>query len=308
MNKSNKNSQKITNMSQKIKKKVIKNTEKELKDTYKNISILIQNELKNETENSFSENDLKRLQKKINNELKEKSKEIKMIIQSATTKMIESAVENNLKYFKEIDKKHGSNLYNIYKEKYKDVKSNVIKSVINGEMYKDKHSLSNRIWKDLNKNKNSIEFIIQQGIKNKDHPLDIAKKLDKYVNPNKAKDFNWSKVYPGSKNKIEYNSLRLARTSINHAHHQSIIEMAKKNPLVTKVEWLSAGAHGRTCEMCSNRDGKVYELSKVPQDHPNGMCDLLEVMPDDDTMERLMDEFMESSYDDFDDFTNDYNL
>lgn len=295
-------------MTQKEKKNILNNTNKGLNDVYKNISILIQNELKNEDENGYTEIDLNQLQKKINKELVNASKEIKTIINQSVIIMIDKAIENNLKYFKGIDKKHGSNLYDIYKEKYKDVKSNVIKSVINGEMYKDKHSLSNRIWKDLKKNQSSINTIIKEGLKNKDHPLDIAKKLEKYVNPSKAKEFKWSVVYPGSKTKIEYNALRLARTSINHAHHQSVIEMAKRNPLVTHIEWLSAGAHGRTCEMCSNRDGKVYPIDKVPQDHPNGMCDLLEVVPDDAMMERLMDEFMDSSYDDFDDFMSDYDF
>lgn len=295
-------------MTQKDKKRIIKDTNRGLNDVYKNISILIENELKNENENGYTEINLNQLQKKINKELVNASKEIKTIINQSVIIMIDKSIENNLKYFKEIDKKHGSNLYDIYKEKYRDVKSNVIKSVINGEMYKDKHSLSNRIWKDLKKNQSSINVIIKEGLKNKDHPLDIAKRLEKYVNPSKAKEFKWSVVYPGSKTKIEYNALRLARTSINHAHHQSVIEMAKRNPLVTHIEWLSAGAHGRTCEMCSNRDGKIYPIDKVPQDHPNGMCDLLEVVSDDAMMERLMNEFMDSSYDDFDDFMNDYDF
>ena len=131
-------------MTQKEKKNILNNTNKGLNDVYKNISILIQNELKNEDENGYTEIDLNQLQKKINKELVNASKEIKTIINQSVLIMIDKAIENNLKYFKGIDKKHGSNLYDIYKEKYKDVKSNVIKSVINGEMYKDKHSLSNR--------------------------------------------------------------------------------------------------------------------------------------------------------------------
>lgn len=304
----NKNTQKDTFTAQNVKLSIAKGTDKELKDTYKKVSILIENKLKNQDKNNFNELDLKRLQKEINNELKNITTDIKSIIEDAVVDMVEKTIENNLEYYKKIDKKYNTNLYGFFAIKYKMIKDTVIKMVVGGNMYKDNHSLSDRVWKDLKKNQTSIDLIITQGLKNKDHPLDIAKKLEKYVNPSKAKEFKWSVVYPGSKTKIEYNALRLARTSINHAHHQSVIEIAKRNPLVTHIEWLSAGAHGRTCEMCSNRDGKVYPIDKVPQDHPNGMCDLLEVQPSDEMFERLMNEFMESSYDDFMDFMNDYDL
>lgn len=300
--------EKVTNNIQKVKKKEVNRTKKVIIDTYMDIGKMIENELKNQSENNFNEADLKKLQKKINKEMKSGSKEIKNAIEIATLKMIDKTLENNLSFYKSLDKKFGSNLYGFFSEKYKGIKEKVEKAVIGGNMYKDKHSLSDRIWKDLKKNQSSIDHIIQTGIKNKEHPLDIAKKLEKFVKPNQAKEFNWSKVYPGSKTKIEYNAIRVARTSINHAHHQSTIESAKKNPLVTHVEWLSANSHGRTCEMCANRDGVKYKIDKVPEDHPNGMCMILEVLPSNETMEKLMDDFLDSNYDDFDEFVSNYDL
>lgn len=306
MSKSNKKFVKVSKTVQKEKKSTIKGVEKELKRTYTDVAIFIENELKNKDENNFSETDLILLQKQLNKSFKEQTKEIKKIIELAVIKIVEKTLDANLEVYKGIDKKLGTKLYDFFKDKYKDIKDKVVNAVIKGEMYKDKHGLSDRIWKDLKKNQSAIDAIIKQGIKNKDHPLDIAKKLEKYVNPDKMKGFNWSVVYPGSKTKIEYNALRLARTSINHAHHQAVINAAKKNPLVTHIEWLSAGAHGRTCEMCSNRDGQIYKIDRVPEDHPNGMCMLLEVIPEDDILEKIFDDFLDSEYEDLDEFMESY--
>lgn len=308
MSKKNFSSDKRINSMQKEKKKLVNGTKKVIVESYIDIGKMIEDELKNQTEGTFTENDLNKLQKKLNKEFKGQAKEIKKAIEIATISMVNKALDNNLKFYKDLDKKFGSNLYGFFKDKYKGIKEKVEKAILKGEHYKDKFSLSDRIWKDLKKNQSTIDAIIKQGIKNKDHPLDIAKKLEKYVNPNKMKDFNWGKVYPGSKQKIEYNALRLARTSINHAHHQSVIEMAKKNPLVTHIEWLSASSHGRTCDVCQRRDGNTYPIAKVPDDHPNGMCMLLEVQPSEEMMDKIMDDFVGSSYDDFDEFMENYDM
>lgn len=299
MTKKNKKELLVTNKTQKGKEKLLISTQKELSIIYKNIAKKIEKIIKQQNKNTFNESDLKEIQKELNNEFKEATKEIKTVIENATVEIVSKAVENDLKYFKEIDKKYGTKLEEEFKVKYATVSKIVLNAVIRGNMYKDKHSLSNRIWKDYQQNKSSIDAIIKAGIKNNDHPYDIAKRLEKYVNPMVAN----TTTYTNAKLKVEYNSIRLARTSINHAHHQSVVEMAKRNPLVKYVMWDSSH-HSRMCPLCASRDGQKYLISDVPQDHPNGMCSIYEVLPTDEQWDKIMDLYLDSSYDDFDEFAN----
>ncbi len=39
---------------------------------------------------------------------------------------------------------------------------------------------------------------------------------------------------------------------------------------------------GRTCELCSSRDGQLFDKDSVPLDHPNGMCTIVAVIPQSD--------------------------
>ena len=291
--------QKVAQKVQKEKEKLLKYTQKELINIYKNIAKKIEKKLKNKSDKTFTEKDLKDLQKEINNELREASKEVKVVVENATVEMISKAVDKELEYFKEIDKKYGTNLEKHFKEKYIAVNKIVLDAVIKGNMYKDKHSLSTRLWIDYQNNKGAINQIIKDGIKNNDHPLDVAKRLEKFVNPTAKKDF----YYTRSKYKAEYNSLRLARTSINHAHHQSVVDMARRNPLVKYVEWNSSH-HARMCPLCASRDGVRYLINDVPQDHPNGVCMIYEVLPTDEQWDKIMDLYLDSNFDDFDEFAN----
>ena len=103
---------------------------------------------------------------------------------------------------------------------------------------------------------------------------EIAKDLEQYVNPNAKKEWDWSKVYPGTTKKVDYNAQRLARTMVSHAYQQSLLATTKHNPFVTGYRWRSAHV-SRTCELCNERDGQVYSADDLPLDHPNGMCTFL---------------------------------
>ena len=129
-----------------------------------------------------------------------------------------------------------------------------------------------------------INSIIAKGVAGNLPVYDIAKDLQKYVNPSAAKSWEWSKVYPNSRKKIDYNAQRLARTMVSHAYSQSVIDTAKNNPFIRKVEWRSAFAHGRTCDICADLDGQVFDPSDVPLDHPNGLCTLIPVVDDLDSV------------------------
>ena len=99
------------------------------------------------------------------------------------------------------------------------------------------------------------------------------------MNPDARKDWDWGKVYPGTKKVVDYNAQRLARTMVSHAYQQAFVRTTQKNPFVSKYKW-EASNSGRVCEICEERDGKLFDKDELPLDHPNGMCTFTTVMDD----------------------------
>ena len=163
--------------------------------------------------------------------------------------------------------------------KYANVPEEVVDSIALGKVYEGNWSLSKAIWGDYNAVRNDIQTIIAKGVALNKSTLDIAKDLEQYVDPTARKPWDWGKVYPGVRTKIDYNAQRLARTMVSHAYEQSLVLAAEKNPFVQGIKWLASNSD-RTCELCherSERDGYglgagVFPIDELPLDHPNGMC------------------------------------
>lgn len=147
----------------------------------------------------------------------------------------------------------------------------VMENVINGSVYDQKWFLSGALWGDYQGKLDDINEVIAQGIGINKPIYDIAKDLEKYVDPNARKDWAWSKVYPGTAKTVDYNAQRLARTLVSHAYQQNVVKQAQANPFATGVKWIASGSE-RMCEICEDRDGKIFPVDDVPMDHPNGMC------------------------------------
>lgn len=162
-------------------------------------------------------------------------------------------------------------------EAFSHIPQEIVTAVTTGKVYDGDWSLSKAIWNDTKKTKSDINEIVAKGIAENKSAYDIAKDLEKYVKPGAQKPWDWGKVYPGTKRVIDYNAQRLARTLVTHAYQQSIIETAKKNPYVTGLKWVASHS-SRVCEICQERDGKIYSLKDVPLDHPNGMCTQIVVL------------------------------
>ena len=71
---------------------------------------------------------------------------------------------------------------------------------------------------------------------------------------------------------LDYEALRLARTTLTHQAQISVINSSKVNPYLQFVKWHSDHQAGRTCQQCIDRDGQLFKIDEVPLDHPNGMC------------------------------------
>lgn len=145
-------------------------------------------------------------------------------------------------------------------------------NIASGKLYGDKWTLSSAIWKNGLRTKSDIQNVVAKGLVQNKPIKDIADDLMKYVDPTARKPWDWSKVYPGTATKVDYNAQRLARTMIQHSFQASLVQSQRYNPFCKGVIWHSVGLHGRTCELCLERDGNVFPVKDLPLDHPNGLC------------------------------------
>jgi len=170
---------------------------------------------------------------------------------------------------------------------YAAVPQDVVAMLASGKLYGHGWTLSKAIWGESQQKAHDIETIVARGVAANKSSFDIAKDLEKYVNPGAAKPWDWSKVYPGVHKKVDYSAQRLARTMVSHAYQQSLERVCSKNPFVIGYRWRAAHV-ARTCELCIERSETdhhgmgpgVYPKGELPLDHPNGMCTFLTVMSD----------------------------
>ena len=156
------------------------------------------------------------------------------------------------------------------------VQQNVMADIVKGNLYKDKKTLSERIWNYGHGFEKDLQYIMSQGLVQKKSAIELAEDLEMYVKPAAARETTWGKTYPNLRNKqVDYNAMRLARTSINHSYQTATIQTAQENPFIDGIEWQSALDHERTCQLCFDRHGKVYKPEEVPLDHPNGLCTMV---------------------------------
>lgn len=167
----------------------------------------------------------------------------------------------------------------------------VAHSIANGDVYAGNWTLSGAIWKDVKQNQNKILTIVAKGAQYGKSNLEIAKDLEKFVNPSARKRssriIKWRYDAQGNAIKdsfyfgdVDYNAQRLSRTLISHAYQQAMLVTNEKNPFVEGYRWLTSNFHGRVCDICldlaeTDRYGMgagVFPKEELPMDHPNGMC------------------------------------
>ena len=173
---------------------------------------------------------------------------------------------------------------------YSNVPIEIVQAVASGQLYTGNWTLSRALWLNTMETQKDVQSIVAQGILENKSAYDIAKDLEKYVDPSARKDWEWSKVYPGTRKVVDYNAQRLARTMVSHAYQQAFVRTTIKNPFITKYQWQAANGE-RVCEICMERDGKLFDKDDLPLDHPNGMCTYLAVIEDsmEDIVDRLAD-------------------
>lgn len=272
-------------------KKVSKLTlqqQRELLDLYEDVIEELANKTATSKDKSLTKRWLLDYKKELTRVKRELSKEINKSIKGFITKAARVGTETEQQIIDKVFEHAGIDPGNHFKTMFSQVQDKVIKDIISGNLYKDKKALSSRIWSHGQEFKKDIQYTINRAILEKKSAIELAKDLEKYVKDPAKRGSDWGRCYPNLKSKkVDYNAMRLARTSINHAYQNSSIQSSNMNPFIEGIRWRSAMIHGRTCELCVERATTdrfglgvgIFPIDQVPLDHPNGLCTMIPYIP-----------------------------
>ena len=214
----------------------------------------------------------------VNKELKSLSKQIEKLTKQGIADTSQLMTEVNADVFSYIVKKYNLDIEPDILESLYKPNSNVINKIISGNLYKDNKSLSKRIWGYNKNNLNKIQDILTDGMINKKPLQDITNTLSAYTGGGNTK----VKAITSAYGQMDANSLRLVRTSLNHAFIETMKDETKKNPFIEGYKWIMSGAHssrmpnGDICDDYSSHDEGigigVFKKNNIPMPHPNCMC------------------------------------
>ena len=146
--------------------------------------------------------------------------------------------------------------------------------VLTGQLYGGNWNLSTAIWGNSVAIQQDIGRIISRGILQGKTTYQIAKQIEKYVNPNYSKV-----VASGTRGRVDYNAQRLVKTTIQHAYQEAFVGATRDNPFIIGYKWETSGM-SNVCQLCMAREETdeyglgegVFPKDELPLDHPNGNC------------------------------------
>lgn len=284
----------IFKKSEEVRKSITKNQKRNIRKMYSELYSDVTKEINKLGKKGLKNQYLVLLKRDINNRIKTYNNDIAQGIVRNMRIVCEQVSQDKVSFLKSVGFKQ-----NEIHEAFVYVPDLVVRNIMTGNIYQKCWTLSSTIWKDTKQVQDRITTIIAKGTAQGKSAYEIALDLEKYVNPNASKqsrviqfqkykrdksgnivrdkkgnpivDVNAKKdkFYFGN---VDYNAQRLARTMVSHAYQQSFMAVNENDPFVTGYVWHSVGQHGRTCDICLSRDGKVFKKDELPQDHPNGMC------------------------------------
>lgn len=272
---------------------------------YEDAIIYLSSKITKSKDKSLTQRWLLDYQKELIKAKKGLAKELNKSTKGFIAKAAKIGTETEQQILSKIFELAGIDTGNHFKSMFSQVQNGIIGDIISGNLYKDKLTLSQRIWNHSGAFDNDIQYIINQGIIEKKSALELARDLEQFINEPAKRPWDWSKVYPKLINtKVDYNAQRLARTSINHAYQTASIKSSNMNPFVEGIKWRSAQIHGRTCDLCIERATTdqfglgigVFPKDNVPLDHANGLCTMLPHIPKDlDTVATELNKWLNGS-------------
>ena len=157
----------------------------------------------------------------------------------------------------------------------------IVQQMIEGKVYHDGKGLDKRIWDSAKMSGTKMSTAINSCIAQGMGAVDMSQNLKEFAmgghhtwSTNKIREKlgpTYARKYSGG---LDYEALRLARTTLTHQSQLATLATSKINPYMNAVIWHSDHQAGRTCQECIDRNGTKYYIDKesVPLDHPNGMC------------------------------------
>ena len=156
-----------------------------------------------------------------------------------------------------------------------------VEQIIQGKVYEGGKGLDERLWNATSKSGEKIQDAVASCMAEGMGAAEMAQNLKEFAmgghhtwSRNKIREklgSAYARKYSGG---LDYESLRLARTTITHQAQVETINTKRVNPYMGGVQWHSNHEAGRTCDTCNERDGHIYIIDKedIPLDHPNGAC------------------------------------
>lgn len=161
------------------------------------------------------------------------------------------------------------------------VNADTVEQLVRGKVYEDRKGLDKRLWSCTNTSGEKIEDAVASCMAEGMSAADMAENLKEFAmgghhtwSRNKIREKLGSGYARKYSSGLDYESLRLARTTITHQAQIETINTRKVNPYMGGVKWHSNHEAGRTCDLCNSRDGHIFIVDKedIPLDHPNGAC------------------------------------
>lgn len=161
------------------------------------------------------------------------------------------------------------------------VNADTVEQVIQGKLYEKRKGLDKTLWSCTDKSGVKIEDAVASCMAEGMGAAEMAENLKEFAmgghhtwSRNKIREklgSGYARKYSGG---LDYESLRLARTTITHQAQVETINTKRVNPYMGGVKWHSNHEAGRTCDLCNSRDGHIFIVDKddIPLDHPNGAC------------------------------------
>lgn len=155
-------------------------------------------------------------------------------------------------------------------------------------------ALSERIYAHGRLTTKQVGRIVEKGLVLQKSAKEIAREVRKHFHPS----------VPGG---TSYAAMRLARTEINNAHHETTKRMAKNRPWVKAMKWNLSKSHPRPdpCDVYAAHDeglgAGVWE-DPPSKPHPHCFCYLTHVTIDE---KEFMNKLVGGEYDDW---LDDYNV
>lgn len=150
-------------------------------------------------------------------------------------------------------------------------------------------NLSERIYRNGQATVMQVGKIIDTGLATQQSAREIAASVRKHFSPS----------VPGGSS---YASMRLARTEINNAHHDTTVRLAEAQPWVLGFKWNLSGSHPKP-DICNqyadddhdNMGAGVFAKGNVPsKPHPQCLCYVTVQQPD---REEFLNKLTKGQYD-----------